>query len=537
MKRPAAIVLLAIVVGSCHSDRSYPPGPSFLIEDGHHNGNAFFYWLSPLVNQQAPATQVFSKQLNPSVTVSDLCTNTVIRTFADTDVTVAGAQYQATWHTSDDNLDPSCTYRLTAAVGSRVLGVADLDVVDNGNELRNVNTDDYIPLLADRTLPIKFFVGVGSLCDAGASDCGEGVARPGVTTTIVTTSGRAGVMIPGNAVTENVTVTIQSVDNPDGGVCIPGLLQQYSGTPNVDNSCYDYHAAPSTSEAAPSGPFTFSSTVTVGICPPTNALEGSHAVLDLLQIFQFDDLGGGHTLTKALNNVPAPFLQCDPQYTPSLGSRGSLLGNLTRALARLLGPQMAYASTRTAMFDLGSGGSTDGFSRFTWALPTTGRIDFDLTPDLAPISPGAVVNTAYSHIGVTFSRSAGTGSCQGTDVYANATNGSGNSVSLCPQGALPAFSALSGMIVGSFTVPVSRVCIDATPIILSVLPFGVTAQGPFLEALGRDGAVLNRVTASATAQTQSICITGNGIAAVRFAGAGSTLARFDNLSFFRSASP
>ena len=533
MKYLAVIVLLAIAVGSCHSDRGFPPGPSFLIDDGNHAGNAFFYWLPPMLTQQPPADQILSRQLSPTITVTNLCSGNVVRTFAGAAVAVDDTAYHANWHTPDDGVDPACTYRLTVSVGSQVLGVADLDVVDSGEELRNVNTGEYVPLLADRTLPIKFFVGVGALCDVGVSDCGEAVAHPGVSTTIVTRSGRAGVFIPGDAISEDVAVTVQSVDNTDAG-CIPGLPQQYSGTPTVDNSCYDYYAKPLTGEQP--GSYSFNSQVTVGICPPTNALQGPHAVLDLLQIFQFDDLGGGNTLTQPLRNVPAPFLQCDPLYSPSFGSRRSLLGDVTRALASLLGPRPLYASTNRAMFDLGAGGSTDAFSRFTWALPSTGLLNFDLTPDLTAISPGAIVTTAYSRIGVTLSRTSGAGLCQGTAVYANAINGT-NTASLCPQGIPPAFSALSGVIVATFTVPVASVCIDATPVLPLLPPLGRVLARPFLEALGSDGSIIARATATATPQTQSICVSSAAIAAVRFAGAGSTLARFDNLSFSRIASP
>jgi hypothetical protein len=169
-------------------------------------------------------------------------------------------------------------------------------------------------------------------------------------------------------------------------------------------------------------------------------------------------------------------------------------------------------------------------------LPATGLSNFDVTPDLTAISPGAVINSAYSRIGVTFSRTGGVGLCQGTAVYANAINGT-NTISLCPQGTPPAFSALSGMIVATFTVPVASACIDVTPVLPPLPPFGGVLAGPFLEALGSNGSVIARTTASATAQTQSICVSGAAIAAVRFAGVGITLARFDNLSFSRIASP
>ena len=454
----------------------------------------------------------------------------MIRSISGAEVDVGTGQYQANWRTSDDYLDEACTYRLAVTVGARQLGIADLDVVDNGKELKNVNSDEYIPLLDNRTLPIKFFIGVGSMCDPGVIDCGEGVARPGMSTTIVTSSGRAGLLVPAGAVSENVTIAIQSVDNSPGTVCIPNLLNQYAGTA-LDNSCYEYRASP-TSGNGELGHFTFNSNVTVGICPPVNAMHESHAVLDLLQIYRFDDLGGGNTLTQALQNVPAPFLSCDPNHDDTF------IEVLGQALLNLVGPRRLYASATSTAFDLGSGGSTDGFSRFAWALPVGGMLDFQVNPDGVPIAPGAIINNAYSRIGVTLSRTSGAlgATCPGTAVYANSL-GSNNTVSLCPQGAPPAFSALSGMVVAQFTVPVARVCIDAVPLVGPPPLFGPVPDAAFFEGLASDGSVLSRITAKATQQAQSLCIDQGGIAAVRFAGLGSTLTRFDNLTFSRIPSP
>lgn len=529
--KPLAFVFLAATAVACSNERAYPPAPTFLIQDGNHNGNAFFYWLSPIVKQQPPAWQTFSSQLAPTITITNLCTGTVIRSISGAEMETGNGQYQANWRTSDDDLDAACTYRLAVGVGARQLGIADLDIVDNGRELKRVNSDEYIPLLDDRTLPIKFFVGVGSLCDPGVIDCGEGVARPGVSTTIVTSSGRAGLIVPPGAVSENVAVAIQSVDNSPASVCIPGLINQYAGR-ELDNSCYEYRATPAAGNGD-LGHFTFNSDVTVGICPPISAMQESHAVLDLLQIYRFDDLGGGNTLTQALRNVPAPFLQCDPNYD------ASFLGTVGRALLNLIGPRPLYASTTSAAFDLGSGGSTDGFSRFTWALPVGGMLNFDVNPDQLPIAAGTVINNAYSRIGVTLSRTSGVwgAACPGTQVYANSFNGSSNTVSLCPPGTAPAFSALSGMVIARFTVPVARVCIDAVPIVGPPPLIGPVPDAAFIEGLASDGSVLSRVTAKAVQQAQSLCLNQSGVAAVRFAGIGSTLTRFDNLSFSRITSP
>ena len=141
------------------------------------------------------------------------------------------------------------------------------------------------------------------------------------------------------------------------------------------------------------------------------------------------------------------------------------------------------------MFDLGAGGSTDGFSRFTWALPVSGLINFDLAPDaITQILSGTAINSAYSHLGVTFSRTNTIGACPGTAVYANSDNGPlglaqpQNNVSVCPLGSPSAFSEVAaGAIEARFTVPVAQACIDATPI-LPALPVG-NVEGAYVKHL------------------------------------------------------
>lgn len=83
------VAIVAIGAVACHADRSYSAGPSAMIVDANHdNGNVFFVWLPPLVNQGAPAGQVFSRQLSPIVTITNLCSGAIIRTLAGSDVQV-----------------------------------------------------------------------------------------------------------------------------------------------------------------------------------------------------------------------------------------------------------------------------------------------------------------------------------------------------------------------------------------------------------------------------------------------------------------
>jgi beta propeller repeat protein len=75
--------------------------------------------------------------------------------------------YHVNWHTKDYALDASKTYRISVFAENQELGYADVDVVDNGRRLKNVNTEEYIPLLDGRTLPIKFRIEVGAVSQPG----------------------------------------------------------------------------------------------------------------------------------------------------------------------------------------------------------------------------------------------------------------------------------------------------------------------------------------------------------------------------------
>ena len=532
-KRWASLTILVVTALSCHSDRSSSPTPSALIRDAlHDNGNAFFVWLPPLLHQQAPAGQVFSGQVSPTVTITNLCTGERIRSFAGSEVLAQDGQYHVNWNTTDDNLDASCTYRLAVAAGSRELGVADVDVVDGGRDIRNANTGEHIPLLDGRTLPIKFFVGIGSQCQRSDSDCGEGVVQPGESATIVTQRGQAGVFIPAGAVDQPVMVIIESAD---ARPCIPGLAEPvFSGSLGaIGNSCYDFHTDPPLPDVNPSGKFNHN--VTVGICVDLANLD--HVTQDLLQIFQLHV--GATPAIFALNNVPAPFLSCDPAYLPSLGSRRSLLGDLAAKLGSLVLPKPLHASATGTTFDVGAGGSAEMFSRFTWALPSQLDLNFDQSPDLSAILPGSVINTLYSRLGITFSRrSTLLGLCPGSALF---TNGQGllglgaaqNTISPCPLGIAPDFSENGlGPVKATFALPAAEACISARPTGYRGLfppPGGVA----FLEALDSGGNVLNRTESTSERVYQRLCVQATGIAAVRFAGKGSAFAMFDNLRWAR----
>jgi hypothetical protein len=532
------MALAVLGAGACKSDHSSAPDPSGVLRDGRHNaGNAFFFWLPPLVNQQAPAEQVFSKQLRPIVTIRNLCSGAVIRTLSGSQVQGGDTEFHANWPTAADNLDTTCTYRIAVTAGTRELGVVDVDVVDAGSALRNVDTGEYIPLLDGRTLPIKFFIGVGSQCERVDSDCGEGTAQPGESTTIVTRHGQAGVSIPAGAVDNPVTIIIESSDDRP---CIAELLEPVfpGNTGAIGNSCYDIHTEPPLAEVNAAGKF--NTNVTVGICAATGDLD--HLTRDLLQIFQLHI--GADPALRALNNSRAPFLACDPSSPQFLGARRSRLGQLAARLGSLVLPRPLFASTTTAL-DVGAGGETEIFSRFTWALPSQVDFNFDQARDLTSILPGAVVNSVYSHVGVTFSRTRTfTLLCPGSSVYANDYGllGTGllgfrsgqNNVSVCPLGIASDFSDFRhGAIKATFAIPAVEACITATPTGYRSILFPLSGGVAYLEARDANGNVLSRTMSTSQRVPQRLCVRGNGIASVRFAGKDSAFAIFDNLRWTR----
>lgn len=145
---------------------------SAISDSAHNSGNEHFYFLPPLVPSPS-YSGIFDGTLSPVVVI---CIWT--GTECSTEITQYSTQtgpgsetirvdpieqyYIVNWHTDQFSLDPSKTYRIRVLVDEIELGYADVDVVKNGSELKNVNTNEYIPLKDGRTLPIKFRIEKGA---------------------------------------------------------------------------------------------------------------------------------------------------------------------------------------------------------------------------------------------------------------------------------------------------------------------------------------------------------------------------------------
>jgi len=141
------------------------------ISDGANEGNEHFYFLAPILKDPY-TTGTFDSEAQPQVVISELDIDhyplppiVVFTLFSDPAVSADTdcEKYYVNWHTNEYDLDPLKTYRITVKVNERVLGYADVDVVEGGNELKNVNTDEYIALKDGRTLPINFRIEKGAM--------------------------------------------------------------------------------------------------------------------------------------------------------------------------------------------------------------------------------------------------------------------------------------------------------------------------------------------------------------------------------------
>lgn len=174
-KTASRAAFLLLLLAACSGDAGSPvapepAAPGMDISDAAHAGTVpGFYFLPPMVPQPS-YTGTFDAALSPRVEICELAGSTcatVIATYTTTSgpgsqvVQVGTSHYSVNWHTNDFNLNVAKNYRISVFVGTFRLGFADVDPVASGKELKNVDSQEFIPLLDGRTLPIKFRIETG----------------------------------------------------------------------------------------------------------------------------------------------------------------------------------------------------------------------------------------------------------------------------------------------------------------------------------------------------------------------------------------
>ena len=148
-----------------------PAGGRGQLSDGAHGGTPGFYFLPPMLPQ--PTTSgTFDDNLSPKVKVcvpqGSGCGSTVAEwtmtsgTDAErVELKSSQSHYLVNWDTKSYSVSVGDTMRIAVFVGTTKLGHADVVLIENGSAARTVDTNEYIPLIDGRTLPIKFRIETG----------------------------------------------------------------------------------------------------------------------------------------------------------------------------------------------------------------------------------------------------------------------------------------------------------------------------------------------------------------------------------------
>lgn len=358
--RRIPFVVIAVTLAACEGGdvtSTAPRGPEvdpplLGISDGQFEGNRFFYFLPPMVDQPGFGG-TFNATLEPLVRIcagrTDCTSGTAI---LEAVATSESDHYHFDWMTRGSEQG---VYRVHVLVAGIELGFADVALKNRvrGNG-RPDNKDDDVEVKAGRTLPIKFRIEVGAICEAiGNPECNEDVFGAGGGTLNV--DQELGLQVAGGALNEDVTIVLERLACPqtDGRVdFFPIDIPQFGG-------CFQARAIPDLGEPIDPG-------FVVGICldEPTGL---SHDQQDRLQIHRSEDPSDPGATVEALPNADAPFIDCDGTADAGLHPILRWARRGWRELNRTLNPlaaQPAYATHK------GFGGKAGEFSFFVWALPS-----------------------------------------------------------------------------------------------------------------------------------------------------------------------
>lgn len=364
----AAVAGCRDTLGPTAGTRTPEQARPMILDGAHNNGSRAVFWLPPMVKNPAGTPgfgDAFRSDLAVSfrivcvkcaVDASNRPIDKTIKEFPTTTVKVSTTEghYSVNWDTKSVDLDATKTYQIQVRIGAQILAFADVDVVDNGRELKNVDSGEFIPLLDGRTLPIKVRIeqGVKFCKDVGscASQIVDNTPDNGTYTNVVAADGEGAAFFPAHwfdpaeAGTDQVIVTAEDVTEelnaPGGPGCGIGKTVMHSAGAH----CVRFSTEPRV---------TFTNTVIVMVCQ-----ENRNDKRQQLLKYDVDEA------PTFLRNVTPP-LAC-PEHHGEIGStqRSSnpmvnLAMRVANAVRSFVVPKNAYA------IDVGVGGAIDSEGAFS----------------------------------------------------------------------------------------------------------------------------------------------------------------------------
>ncbi len=349
---PLAAAALALLV-ACQSDRLTRSidGPMYAVSDGAHHGNPDFFFLSPLFKNPNGdpnfEPNAFNASLRPSVEICELGDPAADNTraciagppkkrFAPGAVILnATAQlYQADWNTTESALNVDKFYRIQVLVGTTLLGFADVDPVANASQLKNVQTGENIGLVDGRTLPIKFRIENGALCNVAGTPCAAETIN-------LSQGGGVELIVPGEDFHFDIPAGTQGTSGGEAVTEVTFNLEQCAGI-DVDLPKFGKCLR-----------------VTALYDAPGTALQLTHPAL--ISMCSFQQVSEGQEELITLHQQDGDLIRALPHAHPNCNVIGARTTESwwRRLASTLFTPRSLYAGTRTTMLHLGGGGETD----------------------------------------------------------------------------------------------------------------------------------------------------------------------------------
>jgi hypothetical protein len=277
-------------------------------------------------------------------------------------------QYHVNWHTDQFDVQPGEEYRIQVFAdrdGQFLLGFADVEIAATGKEAKKLTTEETIGLVDGRTLPIKFFAGIGALgeCEPDGPTCAEAIVSPdeGGLVVAVNADGEAEAFadFPSDWTDEPTTVKLDRLPNTPQLGAPEGLHQWplfYEFTASVVR---EGEEGP---ERFPAGQF--ARRVRIGVCNIDNPLGDPDHPEDRGTISL--GIGRGDRFRTLPAADAADILGLCEGVTLAVRSGAdangwrALLAGVAAVATDVLLPRPLHASA-AAVVDGGAGGSTDSF--------------------------------------------------------------------------------------------------------------------------------------------------------------------------------
>ncbi|HUC42006.1 MAG TPA: CARDB domain-containing protein, partial [Gemmatimonadales bacterium] len=323
--------------------------------DGAHNGNPDFFFLPPLFKNPnndpnyEPAGS--NPNLKPAVEICELgppaadlsrqcIAGPPLKRFNPSAVTYSDQQYQVNWKTDETPLDVAKFYRINVLVGTALLGFADVDPVSSSRDLKNVQTNEYIPLQDGRTLPIKFRIETGALCAVDGTPCASKT---------VNLAAGGGIELVGGG--EDFKFDIPSGTTATfGGQAVSDVTFNLEVCSGIDVDL------PKVGACLRVGTF-FNATGGTGELVFSNPILISLCVLNQ-EVHNPDETRQEGLLT--LHQQDGAVIRALPHASPNCNTIGmSFWDRVKNLAARVFEPRPAIAASRNAVLHVGGGGETD----------------------------------------------------------------------------------------------------------------------------------------------------------------------------------